>query len=98
MSELAALVLEVSAGWRERAACKGGPEMIEADPKNKEQVSAAKAFCFRECPVVDECREWGISERRYDHINEVVGGLTAEQRRAARRRRAPRRRFVAGST
>jgi hypothetical protein len=47
---------------------------------NRAQVKLCKALC-QECPVVDECREWGIAQ---GELWGIWGGLTAHERAIAR--------------
>lgn len=73
--------------WRHQAACRqedpdlffpvgtGGPALL--------QVEKAKAVC-RRCPVLDTCLDWAL-EAGQDAG--VCGGLTEDERRAAKRRR-----------
>jgi len=74
----------MSADWRAQAACVGeDPELffpvVEEGPLCEDQIAAAKAVCGR-CPVRDACLEWSTT---HIHVG-IAGGLTAEERRAAR--------------
>ena len=72
--------------WRERSACldedpelffpvgNSGPAVL--------RIEEAKTVC-RRCPVMEQCRQWAL-ETGQDHG--VWGGLSEEERRAARRR------------
>jgi WhiB family redox-sensing transcriptional regulator len=74
--------------WRHRAICRNedpdlffpigttGPALL--------QIEQAKAVCHR-CPVMDQCRQWAMESGQ--DIG-VWGGLSEDERRAAKRRLA----------
>lgn len=72
-------------GWRAQAACRGRVEIMHPNGRGTKQVDyrAALALCAR-CPVMDQCREAGATEKLG-----VWGGTTPSQRFPRRRRRAP---------
>ncbi|MFC1415492.1 WhiB family transcriptional regulator [Streptacidiphilus cavernicola] len=74
--------------WRDRAACRAeDPELFFPVGTNGSallQVEQAKAVC-RRCPVLDACLGWAME---INQESGVCGGLTEDERRAARRRRA----------
>jgi hypothetical protein len=71
--------------WRQRAACRSeDPELFFPDadngPSYEPQVASAKAVCL-DCPVRNRCLNEALA-----HIPDgIAGGMTAEERRAARR-------------
>lgn len=66
--------------WTEHAACKGmDPDLFF--PARGDDCDTARAVC-RTCPVMAECREYGMAERFG-----VYGGLTERERRRVRRNR-----------
>jgi len=71
--------------WMQDAACKGmDPNLFIPDRGSagcNADVMAAKAVC-RECPVRQECLEYGLMEKQG-----VWGGLSERERRILRRRR-----------
>ena len=73
--------------WRDRAACYGlDPELFYPDqgPTAGETVRQAKKVCWNDCPVRQECEDYGVEhELRYG----VFGGWTVRERRALRRLR-----------
>jgi WhiB family transcriptional regulator, redox-sensing transcriptional regulator len=73
--------------WRHRAACRDeDPELffpIGTTGPALLQVDEAKAVC-RRCEAVDECLSWALDS---DQDAGVWGGLSEDERRAARRRR-----------
>jgi Transcription factor WhiB len=71
-------------GWRAEAACRGRVEIMHPNGRGTKQVDyrAALALCAR-CPVVEQCREAGVTEKLG-----VWGGTTPSQRFPRRRRRA----------
>ena len=72
-------------GWRAQAACRGRVEIMHPNGRGTKQVDyrAALALCAR-CPVLEQCREAGATEKLG-----VWGGTTPSQRFPRRRRRAP---------
>ncbi|BDM69458.1 hypothetical protein HEK616_29450 [Streptomyces nigrescens] len=77
--------------WRHRARCRDeDPELffpVGSTGPSLLQIQEAKAVC-RQCPVMDECREWALASGQ---DNGIWGGLDEEERRAERRRMARRR-------
>lgn len=75
----------MSTTWRERAACRDGPDpdaffpTAETGPEHDTQVAAAKAICAG-CPVQAACLDEALA-RIPDGI---AGGLTPDERRALR--------------
>jgi WhiB family redox-sensing transcriptional regulator len=64
--------------WMPQAACRGmNPDTFH--PSRGESVRELKAICA-ECPVIDPCREYGISEK-----HGIWGGLSERERRTLRR-------------
>lgn len=73
--------------WRHRAACRDvDPEMFfpigDSGPALF-QIEEAKQVC-RRCPVMDACLDWALSSGQ---DSGVWGGMSEDERRAARRRR-----------
>lgn len=69
--------------WHDRAACN--VPWIDTEifyPASGEDFSEAKAICL-DCPVIAECREWGIRHE----VHGVWGGISAKARARERRRR-----------
>lgn len=73
------------APWKADAACRGmDPSLFFFDEDNHwtpEGVAQAKRVC-EGCPVIAECREYGLAEKFG-----IFGGLTERERRWIRRRR-----------
>jgi WhiB family redox-sensing transcriptional regulator len=71
--------------WRHDAECAHeDPELffpISDTGPAREQLEAARAVC-RRCKVVDTCLEWALETGQRSG---VLGGLTAQERRALRR-------------
>lgn len=67
--------------WRERAACRGRPDLI----RGGEGAEERRTFCFG-CPVLDDCRAWALALPIGAETEEIAGGLTAYQRRSWRLR------------
>lgn len=66
--------------WMDDAACRGmGTDLFF--PGRDEPDEAARAVC-RACPVMAECRAYGLAER-----HGIWGGLSERQRRQVRRHR-----------
>jgi WhiB family redox-sensing transcriptional regulator len=77
--------------WQSRARCRGmSPELFYPERGQNSDVAAAKAVC-RECPVLEDCRAWGIAHEK----NGIWGGLTERERRKARRELGIRFRGIA---
>ena len=74
--------------WRHQAECRNeDPELffpIGTTGPALVQIEAAKAVC-RRCVAVDECLEWAL-ETSQD--SGVWGGMSEDERRAAKRRAA----------
>lgn len=77
--------------WRERALCrapahaKSFREHWVAAEYSESLVADCKAICAK-CPVLDECREWGLSLAVQD-VAGIVGGLTPQERTLAQRKK-----------
>ena len=70
--------------WREKAACADlfvDPEAFFPNDTDEKGIAAAKAIC-RECPVLQECRDWAIGA-----VGDygIFGGLTGDERKKIRR-------------
>ena len=77
---------DLQVGWQYRAACKGlqshlffPPNHIERKQERQRRERAAKAIC-RECPVLQECREYALMVRE---PHGIWGGLNEYERRQA---------------
>ncbi|MCZ4096734.1 WhiB family transcriptional regulator [Streptomyces sp. So13.3] len=81
--------------WRHRAACRAeDPELffpVGSSGPALLQIQQAKAVC-RRCPVREECLSWAL-EAGQDAG--VWGGLSEDERRAAKRRAARGRAIAA---
>lgn len=82
---------DLQVGWQYRAACKGlqshlffAPNHIERKQERLRRERAAKAIC-RECPVLQECREYALVVRE---PHGIWGGMNEYERRQALARRA----------
>jgi WhiB family transcriptional regulator, redox-sensing transcriptional regulator len=80
-----------SAGWQQRAACRGedsvyffAPSYFERRAEKNAREAVAKAICVR-CPVRVECLEYALAIRENHGI---WGGLNEMERRAVLRQRA----------
>ena len=74
--------------WRDRSACLDeDPELffpIGNTGPALAQIEEAKAVCAG-CPVLTECRQWALDNPKLADYG-VFGGLSEDERRAARRR------------
>jgi WhiB family redox-sensing transcriptional regulator len=74
--------------WRHRAACRDeDPEMffpVGTSGPALLQITEAKAVC-RRCPVASECLDWALTR---GEDSGVWGGMSEDERRAAKRRQA----------
>jgi hypothetical protein len=61
--------------WRDEGACAGQPELFFDGTAAAE--AQAKSVCLR-CPVLDDCREWAITNRE---AYGTWGGMTERERR-----------------
>jgi|GEM_PF-1357916 len=73
--------------WRNNAACKrADPELFfpigETSPSDRDQIQRAKSFCVN-CLAVNQCLTYAL-ETNQD--SGVWGGMTANERRAAKTR------------
>ncbi|MBY8879687.1 WhiB family transcriptional regulator [Actinacidiphila acidipaludis] len=72
--------------WQDRAACRDeDPELffpVGTSGPALLRIEEAKAVCHR-CPVMEQCRRLALESGQ---DSGVWGGLTEEERRAARRR------------
>jgi WhiB family redox-sensing transcriptional regulator len=82
---------DLQVGWQYRAACKGpqshlffAPNHIERKQERLRRERAAKAIC-RQCPVLEECREYALVVREQHGI---WGGMNEYERRQTLARRA----------
>jgi WhiB family redox-sensing transcriptional regulator len=80
-----------TAGWQQRAACRGedsvyffAPSYFERRAEKNAREAVAKAICVR-CPVRVECLEYALAIRENHGI---WGGLNEMERRAVLRQRA----------
>ena len=67
--------------WMNNAACvdRNVWELFHQDPKTSESANAAREVCWT-CPVLHECRAWGIT----NHCDQgVLGGMTQLERQLA---------------
>ena len=69
------------------ASCRGiGTEFYftedDKQPGSSPEMAMAKALC-QNCPVLKECREWGIKHEEFG----IWGGLNPYDRRRVRRQR-----------
>jgi hypothetical protein len=77
--------------WRHRALCRDTdpelyfPTAVEGSAAYAEQAEAALAVC-RACPVLEQCRGFALAVLP----DGIAGGMTPEQRRAARAGQAKR--------
>ena len=68
--------------WRQRGACRGvNPDIFY--PVSDQEAEEARAIC-RNCPVLESCLEWALSNRERDG---VWGGATERERRRMIRQR-----------
>lgn len=76
--------------WVKKGACRGLPERAKADffPPRGDSAGAyarARKICAV-CPVMEECREYGLQFSQHDLIG-MWGGLSTEERGQERSRR-----------
>lgn len=73
--------------WRDDAACtEYDPDYWFTDDPQLRRF--AQQICDT-CPVLNECRDWVLGEKKHAPINEygVVAGMTVLERQAARKKR-----------
>ncbi|MEU3462871.1 WhiB family transcriptional regulator [Streptomyces sp. NPDC006733] len=84
--------------WRHRAACRDeDPELffpVGTTGPSLLQIEQAKAVCHR-CPVQDSCLSWALESGQDAG---VCGGMSEDERRAAKRRAARGRAAAARTT
>jgi hypothetical protein len=95
--------------WTDRASCAGRasahydpwhpPGKVEGnDARDRRDFAVAAAIC-RSCPVIEECRQYGVSLLAEAPVEGMFGGLTPKQlARLARDQGAPLRRMAAHGT
>lgn len=68
--------------WTKQAACLGmDPDLFMPQRGENKKVQKAKKIC-RNCPVVNECREYGLElSAKYD-THGIFGGLSKYERAA----------------
>lgn len=68
--------------WTDRAACLGmDPDLFMPQRGENKKVQKAKQIC-RQCPVMNECREYGLElSVKYD-THGIFGGLSRYERAA----------------
>lgn len=74
----------LSGDWRDRAACFGlDPELFfpMQGPTAGETVRQAKKVCWNDCPVRQECEDYGVE---HELRCGVFGGWTVRERRKLR--------------
>ena len=73
--------------WRERAACRGmGPDLFfPGRGALPAEYEAAKEFC-RECPVINECLDYVLTENDGYNTPGIWAATTQRQRRRMRTR------------
>lgn len=69
--------------WHDRAACKGKATDLWF-PGQGESSAAAKQVCWEECPVREDCLDYGIATRQEEG---VWGGFANRELRHERQRR-----------
>lgn len=68
--------------WIQRAACRGlDTNMFYPERGDKNMAKAARSVC-EQCPVIDDCMEYGISEKFG-----LWGGTSVMERRRLRKQR-----------
>lgn len=79
--------------WFDHAACRGlNPNLMVPERGDNISVRTAKQICST-CPVLDECRDYGLAVHRQADLDGVFGGLTKIERlRILRTENLPRRR------
>lgn len=70
-----ALLAELTASWREKAACKGLGRLM-GDPTRRR---AAKEVCWG-CSVRGECRAWVLGLKPAADSSDVTAALTPDER------------------
>lgn len=79
--------------WLDQAACRGlNPNLFVPERGDVASIRTAKEICA-ECPVRNQCREYGLAIHRQADLDGVFGGLTKIERlRILRKENLPRRR------
>lgn len=89
--------------WSEYGACIGRYDVMdygairpnpatdkECDRTDHAKLNRAKRICQTSCPVLEQCREYGIRQLPADdQANLVLGGLSKRERNALRKARTP---------
>lgn len=66
--------------WMEYAACKGmNPEAFMPERGDNLKIQAAKKMCHS-CPVLFDCRKYGLQMHRAIELHGIFGGLTRMER------------------
>lgn len=74
--ELTALIVDVHAAWRDRAACAG----LDMNPaEGSPEESQALAVCDT-CPVLRDCRRWVMPLNEYTDPGGICGAMTERGR------------------
>ena len=82
--------------WRTHAACKGKTATFFPEGKGQPAINLvrkAKAICAA-CPVLVPCRIWAMTEVPLNEPG-IRGGMTRDERRAAKRRMRAQRKATA---
>lgn len=73
----------VDSHWSVLAACASvDPELFFAPKGRADMTQNAKRICA-ECPVIDQCRRYALTN---PDIDGVLGGMTSKERQQQRRR------------
>jgi len=72
----------MSSDWRLQALCRGTVTEMYYPTGHSHHANQVLALC-RTCPVIEPCREHGVTHELYG----VWGGTTGHQRKQERRRR-----------
>lgn len=79
--------------WINQAACRGvSPNLMVPEKSDLGAIQTAKEICAT-CPVINECRDYGLNIHRQADLDGVFGGLSKIERlRILRKENLPRRR------
>jgi hypothetical protein len=66
--------------WKDRAACRGEPDLFFPERGDRRGWKEAKRICDEECPVRSECLTFALSDPAL-MVAGVFGGLSPKQRR-----------------
>lgn len=81
------MIAEPTPEWFKQAACRGlDPNMFMPQRGENNKIKQAKKICD-DCPVKDECRDYGLKLSQLFDTHGIFGGLTRQERKKELERR-----------